>query len=154
MGVCVFVCTTYAVCVIITTDWIQTERESDLNVTRIWCHCIYILLAQMFFSKNKFSSWCTCGRRRMLCCLSTRFMSWKKRWTWLIRWGTSSRTSSDSRWVLQTLHTFVAPVLMILPQLLQPFNGPLSRTTRVSRYQKGKTNLDFTEATDNKWQWH
>ena len=27
-----------------------------------------------------------------------------------------------------------------------PFNGPFSRTTRVSRYQKGKTNLDFTEA--------
>jgi len=23
----------------------------------------------------------------------------------------------------------------------QPFNGPLSRTTRVSQYQKGKTNL-------------
>jgi len=35
-----------------------------------------------------------------------------------------------------------------------PFNGPLSRTTRVSRYTKGKTNLDFTEATDSKWQWH
>jgi len=27
-----------------------------------------------------------------------------------------------------------------------PFNGPLSATTRVSRYQKGKTSLDFTEA--------
>ena len=27
-----------------------------------------------------------------------------------------------------------------------PFNGPLSGTTRVSRYQKGKTNVDFTEA--------
>jgi len=27
-----------------------------------------------------------------------------------------------------------------------PFNGPLSGTTRVSRYQTGKTNLDFTEA--------
>jgi len=24
----------------------------------------------------------------------------------------------------------------------------------VSRYQKGKTNLDFTGATDNEWQWH
>jgi len=24
----------------------------------------------------------------------------------------------------------------------------------VSRYQKGKTNLDFTEATDSAWQWH
>jgi len=28
----------------------------------------------------------------------------------------------------------------------QPFNGPFSGTTRMSRYQKGKTNLDFTEA--------
>jgi len=35
-----------------------------------------------------------------------------------------------------------------------PFNSPLSRTTQVSRYQKGKTNLDFTEATDSEWQWH
>jgi len=24
----------------------------------------------------------------------------------------------------------------------------------VSRYQKGKTNLDFTEAGDIEWQWH
>jgi len=29
------------------------------------------------------------------------------------------------------------------------FNGPFSGTTQVSRYQKGKTSLDFTE-----WQWH
>jgi len=35
-----------------------------------------------------------------------------------------------------------------------PFNGPFSKTTRVSRYQKGKTNLDFTEARDSGWQWH
>ena len=33
-----------------------------------------------------------------------------------------------------------------------PFNGPLSGTTRVSRYQKGKTNLDFTKARDSEWQ--
>jgi len=26
--------------------------------------------------------------------------------------------------------------------------------TQVSRYQKGKTNLDFTEARDSEWQWH
>jgi len=30
-----------------------------------------------------------------------------------------------------------------------PFNGPLSGTTQVNRYQKGKTNLDFTEARDS-----
>ena len=35
-----------------------------------------------------------------------------------------------------------------------PFNGPLPGTTRVSRYQKGKTSLDFTEARDSEWQWH
>ena len=35
-----------------------------------------------------------------------------------------------------------------------PFNGPFSGTTRVSRYQKGKTSLDFTEARDGEWQWH
>jgi len=34
------------------------------------------------------------------------------------------------------------------------FNGPLSRTTRVSRYQKGKSNLDFNEARDSEWQWN
>jgi len=38
--------------------------------------------------------------------------------------------------------------------LLQPFNGLFSRTTWVSRYQKGKTNLDFTGARDSEWQWH
>jgi len=27
-------------------------------------------------------------------------------------------------------------------------------TTRVSRYHKGKTNLDFTGARDSEWQWH
>jgi len=35
-----------------------------------------------------------------------------------------------------------------------PFNGPFSGTTWVSRYQKNKTNLDFTEARDSEWQWH
>ena len=38
--------------------------------------------------------------------------------------------------------------------LTHPCNGPFSRTTQVSRYQKGKTNLDFTVARDSEWQWH
>jgi len=28
------------------------------------------------------------------------------------------------------------------------------RSTRVSRYEKGKTNLDFTEPRNSEWQWH
>jgi len=35
-----------------------------------------------------------------------------------------------------------------------PFNDPFSGTTWVRRYQKGKTNLDFTEARDSERQWH
>ena len=35
-----------------------------------------------------------------------------------------------------------------------PFNAPFSGNTQVSRYQKGKTILDFTEARDSEWQWH
>jgi len=34
--------------------------------------------------------------------------------------------------------------------VLRPFSG----TTRVSRYRKGKTSLDFTGARDSEWQWH
>jgi len=33
-------------------------------------------------------------------------------------------------------------------------NGLFSRTTWVSRYQKGKTNQGFTGARDSEWQWH
>ena len=29
-----------------------------------------------------------------------------------------------------------------------------SGATQVSRYQKGKTNLDFAKARDSEWQWH
>ena len=53
-------------------------------------------------------------------------------------------------WKTQTATKFAVSELTTL----HTFNVPLSRTTRVSRYQKGKTNLDFTEARDSEWQWH
>jgi len=42
----------------------------------------------------------------------------------------------------------------VVPDNTHLFNGPLSGTAHVSRYQKGKTSLDFTEAIDSEWQWH
>jgi len=33
--------------------------------------------------------------------------------------------------------------------IIHLLNGPLSGTTQVKRYQKGKTNLDFTKARDS-----
>ena len=51
-------------------------------------------------------------------------------------------TFSDLQYTAKNTHTHTL------------FSSPLSRTTRVSRYQKDKTNLDFTEARDSEWQWH
>jgi len=52
------------------------------------------------------------------------------------------------------IYIFVTSISDLLLTSSYPFNGPLSVTTRVSRYQKGKTNLDFTEARDSEWQWN
>ena len=45
-------------------------------------------------------------------------------------------------------------IAFVIYTYTHPFNGRFSRTTQVSRYQKGRTNLDFTEARDSEWQWH
>ena len=37
---------------------------------------------------------------------------------------------------------------------MHPFTAPFSETTRGSRYQRGKTNMELTEARDSEWQWH
>ena len=54
------------------------------------------------------------------------------------------------------LNTFILFKLFALALFTHThtFNGPFSRTSWVSRYQKGKTNLDFTEARGGQWQWH
>jgi len=48
----------------------------------------------------------------------------------------------------------VVVVVVVVCYTHTPVQWPFSGTTRVSRYQKGKTNLDFTEARDSEWQWH
>jgi len=37
---------------------------------------------------------------------------------------------------------------------MRAFNGPFSGISLVSRHQKGKTHMDFTEPRDSEWQWH
>jgi len=61
-------------------------------------------------------------------------------------------STTSNRWlILLTSHqsTFTTTTTR-----LHTLNGPFSEITQVSRYQKGKTNLDFTEARDSEWQWH
>ena len=51
-----------------------------------------------------------------------------------------------------SLHTIIKHTHTHLTAL---FPGlPRSAGEQVSRYQKGKTNLDFSKARDSKWQWH
>jgi len=68
-------------------------------------------------------------------------------------------TANTNPYLTTTAHTLKRHLhyknLAVLPHThTHPFNGPFSGTTRVSRYQKDKTNLDFTEARDSEWQWH
>ena len=56
-------------------------------------------------------------------------------------------------WTAEMMLEFSSTVLCI-HTYTHPFNGPLSGTTRVSLYQKGKTNVHFTEARDSEWQWN
>jgi len=54
--------------------------------------------------------------------------------------------------VIVYIHTYIHT--WYVWSYIHPLNGPLSRTTQVRRYQKGKTNLDLTGARDGEWQWH
>ena len=79
--------------------------------------------------------------------------------------ATGSPASYKSRLVLPPRYWLIQVVLKKRPLTgcsvhthththTHTFNGPFSGTTRVGQYQKGKTNLDSTEARDSEWQWH
>jgi len=58
------------------------------------------------------------------------------------------------QFIMQTSSNCYEETVQLITKQAHTFNGPLSGTTRVSRYQKGKTNLHFTEARDSEWHWH
>ena len=85
------------------------------------------------------------------------------RWFRVSMW-TASRSSapptasatSDTRASASSTDS-AAPVSIALTTTLHLFSGLFSRTTWISRYQKGKTSLDLNEARGNGvlgWQWH
>ena len=58
------------------------------------------------------------------------------------------------KWYVFHFLTLISFVLFFRAHTHTPVQQPFARDTRVSRYQKGKTNLDSTEARDSEWQWH
>ena len=61
---------------------------------------------------------------------------------------------TGDRWGIAAFSSDTSTHHLCIHMHTHPFNGPFSGTTRVRRYQKGKTNLDFTEARDSEWQLH
>ena len=55
--------------------------------------------------------------------------------------------------VFTSLMSYLWPLFSFIHTNTHPFNGPFSRTTRVAQYQKGKTNLDFTEVSGSGISW-
>ena len=72
----------------------------------------------------------------------------------LSHWSGINLTVSTTRLLKRGLLVPLCRLSLLYYAHTHPFNGPFSGTTQVSRYQKGKTNLDFTEARDSEWQWH
>ena len=103
------------------------------TVVHAWvCFCVFWLLCvcNTVWLMNGASSWCL----RLWVVLQHVFTVQLLLYT--------QCTGQFSCLLFTYIHTYV-----------HPFKGPLSRTTRVRRYQKGKTNLDFTEARDSEWKW-
>ena len=84
-------------------------------------------------------------RKKLISVIFQRFCFWTcERGVLEARWA---GPGSPGRWLF-------SDIWLIRHLELQPFNGLFSRTSQVCRYQKGKTNLDFTGARDSERQWH
>jgi len=55
---------------------------------------------------------------------------------------------------ISKIHCYLYASNCLVHTHTHPFISPLSGTTQVSRYQKGKTNLAYTQARASEWQSH
>ena len=120
-----------------------------------------ILLVQSFTARMPFltaTSAFGLGRRRWsspqqcyLHCLCTVLVIRDSRWLLLWPWLARAKYTSAELHSRPTPATLLITTTQVRQSQLQPFNGLFSRTTWVSRYQKGTTNLDFTGASKRQW---
>ena len=132
--------------------WLSVWSKVQTCIWPSWCHCHSLSLASVK-SRLVLPFWYRLARVVpdkgplngcvFLILWSSRSKSVLFLAFWVICWKADQRTASHIYcWNSSHTHTHIR--LMAL----------CSGTTRVSRHQKGKTNLDFTEARDSEWQWH
>jgi len=97
---------------------------------------------------------CCLGKKKILCQKCYLLGAYNFRHTFVPYIGTIVNSISLSKRKNGEWDMNIYYLWLIVSEYTHPFNGPFSGTTRVSRYQKGKTYLDFTEARDSEWQWH
>ena len=99
-------------------------------------------------------NWCVCvccSRRKPLGIRGTSYIRCISPATNHQRPSTETYTDPD-QWAHPRFDQTAEKVAWLPLSLRSLFD--FSTVGRVSRYQKGKTNLDFTEARDSEWQWH
>jgi len=119
--------------------WLSVWSEVQTCIQTTWCHCHSLSLASVK-SRLVLPYWYRLtrvvpekGPLNVCVCVCVFSKLWTPKSNIITTTDTHTRVRARTR-----THTHT-------------FNGPFSRTTRVSQYQKGKTNLDFTEARDSEW---
>ena len=111
---------------------------------------VYLFLSVLLPNRNYF---CRCNQNKRPSChrATTRCHVW---WNFIkyctVLWEITHEKASSKGilWKLLKVNLLTTRLFIDKHTHTHPFNGPFSRTTQVSRYQKGKTNLDFTEARE------
>jgi len=91
--------------------------------------------------------------------VNLKWQYWLDLWRYCSRWKRWSHRRLEQDWKGWNtdniaISQYIAVLSFSRSTCTHSFNGPFSGTTQLSRYQKGKTNLDFTEARNSEWQWH
>ena len=120
------------------TIW-TSHHAHERTCWRIWRNMLVIMMKKNFCwncqsqQPRERYAWSLCI---LLFCMQWSFETLNRQQHWQTRW----------RFMFATLRNFThthSRLTALFPGL-----------PRVSRYQKGKTNLDFTEARVSEWQWH
>ena len=114
--------------------WLSVWSEVQTCTWPSWCHC-----HSLFLNRDNRLTQLLPSDHLQHCEVSSPETAIKI-WTDIMSMPSSMKSSIVLCYKINKLTYWLSQLLT------HSFNDPLSGTTRVSRYQKGKTNLDFSEA--------
>ena len=129
------------------------DRVVCLIISTAVTHHTWTLISQANFQQCMFDRW-HIHHSIMTNAMWQRFDQSAKR---LIVGHITNQTAQVARTLTVQQRHAVKPAITVqlsLQYFTHTYMHPFKGTTRVSRYQNGKTNLDFTKARDSEWQWH